>query len=636
MYRFAKGRMRIVSLAFSSFVILSFLLRAFFLLWVRNEIDTDYTGIVEIFARGFLYDIVTALYLLSPLLLYLLLVPRKIYNGKVHRIILTLILYSFIYSILFSLVSEYFFWEEFGKRFNFIAVDYLVYTHEVVKNIWESYPVATIMFLLALLSALMTYLIFSKAIQERDEGTFAERTLRSLPLIVAIVLTLFFVDGESMLPESSNVYEKELAKNGIYSLFHAFRHNELDYESFYATLPHEKLFRNLAKLEGFDDKRAKQFISSNPKRKKNIIVVMIESMSAKYMGIYGNDKKLTPNLDRLAKESLFFDNLFATGTRTVRGMEALILSVPPTPGRSIVKRPRNDTMDSFGKVLAKEGYLENFIYAGYGYFDNMNDFFSKNGFNIVDRKDFASEEISFSNVWGVCDEDLFKKVLKVADRAYASHRHFFNYIMTTSNHRPYTYPAGKIDIESGSGRDGAVKYCDYSIGRFIQEARKRAWFKDTVFVFVADHNGGSAGKTSLPLNRYKIPLIIYSPSLIKPRRVSKLSSQIDTLPTLLDILGIDFKGKFYGRSIIEDSFRPRAFIGNYQKLGLVEGGALYYLTPDKKVHKKIIESLSLNRVRYGDANMSQIERETLISYYQSASVIYHESLKRGKIDQKVY
>ena len=224
----------------------------------------------------------------------------------------------------------------------------------------------------------------------------------------------------------------------------------------------------------------------------------------------------------------------------------------------------------------------------------------------------------------------------MADRAYASHRHFFNYIMTTSNHRPYTYPAGKIDIESGSGRDGAVKYCDYSIGRFIREARKRAWFKDTVFVFVADHNGGSAGKTSLPLNRYKIPLIIYSPSLIKPRRVSKLSSQIDTLPTLLDILGIDFKGKFYGRSIIEDSFRPRAFIGNYQKLGLVEGGALYYLTPDKKVHKKIIESLSLNRVRYGDANMSQIERETLISYYQSASVIYLESLKRGKIDQKVY
>ncbi|SHO80549.1 Sulfatase family protein [hydrothermal vent metagenome] len=221
---------------------------------------------------------------------------------------------------------------------------------------------------------------------------------------------------------------------------------------------------------------------------------------------------------------------------------------------------------------------------------------------------------------------MLNKVSQEADKSFKAKKPFFSFVMTTSNHRPYTYPDNKIDIPSHTGRDGAVKYTDFAIGKFLEKAKTKPWFNDTIFVIIADHNGGSAGKNALPLYRYKIPLIIYSPSNIKPQTITKLSSQIDTMPTLFNLLGISYKKKFYGNNILDEKFKERAFIGNYQKLGYVKNGYLYYLTPDKKVHKMRIDKLSLNNVNYKeDNNISSREKEDIITYYQSASLLYEES-----------
>jgi len=352
---------------------------------------------------------------------------------------------------------------------------------------------------------------------------------------------------------------------------------------------------------------------------------MVESLSAEYLGTYGNKQNITPHLDKLIKKSLFFNNLFATGTRTVRGMEAVNLSIPPTPGRSIIKRPKNNTLDSIGKILFNEGYENKFIYAGYGYFDNMNDFYSKNYYQIVDRIKFTKDEITFANAWGACDEDLFNKVLKEADKSYKKNKKFFSFVMTTSNHRPYTYPDGKIDIPSHTGRSGAVKYTDFAINEFIKKAQKKKWFKDTIFIIVADHNGSSAGKSDLPLHRYKIPCIVYAPDFIKPQVVSKLSSQVDIMPTIFSLIGIGYKAKFYGNNILDKNFNQRAFVGNYQKLGYVKDNFLYYLTPDKKVHKKFIKELKRTSSLYEDRAISNKEMQRIVTYYQTAYDLYKES-----------
>ena len=401
--------------------------------------------------------------------------------------------------------------------------------------------------------------------------------------------------------------------------------NENDQKFFQNTL---EIFENLRKLENFDDKTPKIVINKKLKNKKNVILIMVESLSAKYMGVYGNDKNITPYLDKLTTQSLFFNNLFATGTRTVRGMEAVTLSIPPTAGRSIIKRPINDNLDSIGEVFKENGYQNFFIYAGYGYFDNMDNFFSKNGFNILDRLDFQNDEITFENAWGVCDEDLLNKTIQKANQLSQENQPFFFFVMTTSNHRPFTYPDNKIDIPSHSGRNGAVKYTDFAIHEFLENAKKQTWFKDTIFVIIADHNGASAGKSSLPLHRYKIPLIIYSPTNVKPKVITKLSSQIDTMPTLFSLLGISYQKKFYGNNILDENFTERAFIGNYEKLGYVKNGYLYFLTPDKQIHKMKINKLSLNNVQYiEDKNISEQEEEEIITYYQSASLLYENSKK---------
>ena len=624
----SSNRFKILYSLIISFLIVNFLTRTVLLLVDINSVDLNLITLVKMFSVGSFYDLLTTFYYFIPLVIYLFLIPTKIYNSKTHKLFLYIVVATIFFAMIFNSVSEYFFWEEFGKRFNFIAVDYLVYTHEVIHNIQESYPLPAILTTIFILSLGITYFFRKEFFIDEDRSSLKSRATTAGVLLLMPIIIFNVFDKQGLSNISNNTYNNELAKNGTYSIFSAFRHNELKYSEFFKTLDRKEVFANLKKLEGFDENTPKSIIASKEEKKKNIVFIMIESMSAEYMGLYGNKKNLTPHLDALAKESLFFNNLYATGTRTVRGMEAVTLSFPPTPGRSIVKRIKNDTLDSIGDIFQAKGYDNRFIYAGHGYFDNMNDFFSKNGFKVIDRLDFSDDEVTFSNAWGVCDEDLLNKALQKADKSYANKKPFFSFIMTTSNHRPYTYPEGKIDIPSHTGRDGGVKYTDYAIHQFLETAKEKPWYKDTIFVIIADHNGGSAGKSSLPLYRYKIPLMMYSPGMIEPQVVTKLSSQIDTFPTLFNLLGFSYKAKFYGNNILDTEYKEKAFIGNYQKLGYVKDGYMYYLSPDKKAHKEKIKNLTINSVEYEDMPITKDEEKEIITYYQSASDIYENSKKK--------
>jgi phosphoglycerol transferase MdoB-like AlkP superfamily enzyme len=187
-------------------------------------------------------------------------------------------------------------------------------------------------------------------------------------------------------------------------------------------------------------------------------------------------------------------------------------------------------------------------------------------------------------------------------------------MMTTSNHRPYTYPEGKIDIPSKAGREGGIKYADYSVGRFVEQAKTKPWFKDTIFVFVADHTAGAGGKVDLNQQRYHIPLIIYAPEIIKPQQFTKLSSQIDLAPTLLGFMNMPYLSKFYGADVLNDANAPeRAFISNYQKVALVKDDVLTILAPKQEIKQFSWPALE----KIPDANMPLIDEA--IAYYQSAS-----------------
>jgi phosphoglycerol transferase MdoB-like AlkP superfamily enzyme len=634
LYTHCLGRYRLLVFFVLSCLTTFLLVRLIFTAIVFPEIGHAPSTLLRIFTTGYAYDLVASLYMSIPLLIYLTILPRRIFNAPMNRWVLWSLFFIIFSLLLFDGVAEFLFWDEFGVRFNFIAVDYLVYTNEVIGNILESYPVPTI-FAGIFAVAVMLVAVFRHQIGMTEQTTFPliKRTMIGLLLGTVMILNYQLIDT-SWATFSKNMHENELAKNGVYQLFSAFINNKLDYETLYATMPVAKGFAALHKAMGrkpqdFQDGMiTRRIVHQGQEQKPNVVLIMVESLSAKYLGTFGNTKGLTPFLDELAPKSLVFTRLYATGTRTVRGMEAVTLSVPPTPGRSIVKRPDCENMFSAGFLFKERGYKTMFLYGGYGYFDNMNAFFSSNGFDVVDRSDLGDEEITFSNIWGVCDEDIFRRSVKEFDKSYRQKQPFFGFIMTTSNHRPFTYPDGKIDIPSHEGRSGGVKYTDYALQQFFKEARTKPWFDNTIFVVVADHCAHSAGRSELPVHRYHIPLFIYAPKLITPGHVDTLASQIDLMPTLLGRLNWSYTSKFFGRDILSKEFIPRAFIGNYQKLGLIENQALTILEPRKKITSYYIKEETMHDSILIPFPLTSQQKKKVIGYYQSASYLYKHGLNR--------
>jgi phosphoglycerol transferase MdoB-like AlkP superfamily enzyme len=372
----------------------------------------------------------------------------------------------------------------------------------------------------------------------------------------------------------------------------------------------------------------REIISANPEMKKNVILISIESLSADFMEHYGNTQKLTPFLDSLATKSLMFTNLYATGNRTVRGLEALTLCIPPTAGESIIKRENNKNKFSTGSVFKSKGYEVKFLYGGYSYFDNMEDFYKGNGYEIVDRNNFKPEEITFANVWGVSDEDMAKKAIRVMNQEAKSGKPFFNHWMTVSNHRPFTYPEGRIDISgSAKSRDGGVKYTDYAIRKFFEIAKKQDWYKNTVFVIVSDHCASSAGKTELPMDKYRIPAMIFSEGFIEPQQFNETVSQIDVMPTLFGLLNFSYKTKFSGQDVFKENFEPRAYIATYQDLGLIKDNYLTVISPIRKVKQYRLQLQKSDlpaqfKLYYNEIPVRKIAQNLVddcISAYQSVS-----------------
>lgn len=633
MKRLLRHRFGLIALLALILVSISFLTRT--VLLVQSIDRVDWYMIPLIYLMGLFFDLVNSCYVIIPLTLYVWLVPDKIFTKRWHRFILYGIFVFFTYSLVFNAVSEWLFWDEFNSRYNFIAVDYLIYTTEVLGNIQQSYPVGWIIGSVAVLTFGFVYLIRSW-IQRTMASTMAigERTRWALSILVLPVL-MFFIVKNTWHNISSNPFVNELSGNGLYELFAAYRNNEIDFDRFYNRIEDKKAFEIVRKLlltpeaEYISDQPfsiERKITNPGPEKQLNVIMVSVESLSADYLGIFGNTEGITPNLDSLSKHSLLFTNLYATGTRTVRGLEALSLCVPPTPGQSIVRRPNNDDLFTIGSVFRDKGYVSRYIYGGYGYFDNMNAYFSANDYLVTDREGLSDDEIDYENIWGVADENLFTLAQREIDKTVADGKPVFAQVMTTSNHRPFTYPDGRIDIPSHTGREGAVKYTDYAIGRFIRECSKKPWFDNTLFVIVADHCSGSAGTTNLPVDKYHIPMMIYSPKHVQPGRMERMMSQIDVGPTVFGMLNFSYNSKFYGVDIFKlEPGRERAFISTYQLLGFIRNDQLLILAPQQKSDELTINWADKSAVP------SKVDADLMmetIAWYQAASYSFKNGLMK--------
>lgn len=608
---------------------LSFITRVALMIKSWGNLELSLLNFIGIFFIGFLYDLVVSSFFAIPVALYCWLMKDSLYQKRWHRIPLFILFFIISFILVLNAGSEIVFWDEFSVRYNFIAVDYLIYTTEVLGNIWESYNIPLITTGVVLTTGLILFLIRKKIIASQQVSMrFARRSIFFCTFLLFPVAAYFLVNNR-IKNTGNNNYVNELGGNGIYEFGTAYWNNEIDYNRFYATrndTANFKILRNLLQAPNttfINNPLSIERVIKNdsPEHKWNVVLISVESLSGDYLKHFGNKENITPFLDSLIPHSLFFENFYASGTRTVRGLEAISLAIPPTPGQSIVRRPDNGDMFTMGNVLKTKGYDVNYIYGGNAFFDNMGKYFGGNGYNVLDKRDIPDSFINHTTAWGVDDEGVFNYTLRQCDKSFQQGKLFFNHMMTVSNHRPYTYPDGRIDIPSASQSiAGGVKYTDYAINKFLKDAAKKPWFNSTLFVIVADHCSKSAGKTDLPVNRYHIPCFIYAPNLIKASAEQRLTSQIDLAPTVLGMLNLNYTSRFLGYDIFKTPLgRERAFISTYQDMGYIRDGKLVILSPQQKstmFQPNFITGAAL-KIPTKDSLVNEA-----IAWYQGANYLY--------------
>ncbi len=632
----ARGAAVIIALQLA----IALLTRFALLFQARHDADWG-LSLLGAFGCGLGYDVLAALYSAGIWWVLALLIPTMMWRSKAGHWFTAVLLALYGVGFVFISVSEWFFWDEFKVRFNFIAVDYLVFTQEVIDNINQSYPMPAIYAGLALVGAALATVAWRlgtiRWIAAGD--TSWKHRLWQTPILAAILVAISFSFSQRQLYHFRNEHNRELAKNGIYSFCASFWESEIDYERFYQKLPKEQALGRarqllespsapLASKDNVEDLR-RVIKGEGPEKKWNVVLISVESLSGEFMRHYKvkTKKNITPYLDKLCDEGFWFKSLYATGTRTVRGLEALTLSVPPTPGQSIVWRNangQNRNLFSLGSLFQERGYDTAYVYGGDAKFDFMQDFFGNNGYRVVDRATKTEKDWIFNNAWGVSDEDLFRWATEEADRNQAQSKPFFMHVMTVSNHRPFTFPEGRIDMPPNSGRNAAVKYTDYAIGTFIEQSKSKPWFANTLFVVVADHCAESAGKAELDVTKYHIPCILYNPHLIKPGSFDKLCSQIDLAPTIAGLLNWSYTTRFYGHDVLAPSYdasRERAFVSNYQKIALLTPQALSILKPKGETSLGVVDRKTGAFTPSSEASLKPLLDDT-VSYYQSASWVF--------------
>jgi len=628
------------------FSVFSFLLRMVFFVWQNNEVSWRFVDLLKTLLVGLFFDIGTTSFLLIPAVLYYLVLPNKFIGSLTDRMLIWFLTALGFFILNFAFFAEITFWDEFKTRFNFIAVDYLIYTHEVIANIQQSYPLPLLIFGIAALTALELLAFYRLEIFRKTFASSATLKERLMVIGATLAIAFFYTSyiSNNHAEWSTNRYNSEISKSGIYSFFAAFRNNQMKYTEFYSATDNKvafgiirnKLRQNNATYKNDSYSIHRTITDSAPSsQNRNVVFILVESLSANFMREFGNSASITPFLDSLAQNSIFFNNIYATGTRTVRGMEAMTLSIPPTPGQSIVKRPDNHNLFTISNVFRDRNYTCNFFYGGDGYFDNMNSFFGGNGFNIYDRgrgsvlsDDITTErhniensEVTFENAWGICDEDIFNKMIRVADAHYKKNEPFFNFVMTTSNHKPFTYPPNKVIIPSGMSREGAVQYTDFALQQLFSQARAKPWFDNTVFVIIADHCASSAGKDEIDVANYRIPAFLVNFPKEQNRKITKQCSQIDIFPTLFSLFHWTYESNFFGKDVLDPAFEERALSGTYRKLVLMKGSKTMILS-DQKKQNFYDWNMANNSLKPIPTDQNFLE-ET-ISWYQTADYLFTE------------
>jgi phosphoglycerol transferase MdoB-like AlkP superfamily enzyme len=490
---------------------------------------------------------------------------------------------------------------EFDTRPNYLFVEYLKHPQEVFATLSGSHFLELIAFSGI---ALLLLWIISRWLRKdpcSSQPVPVRYCLWATPVIAALLVLMIrsTFDHRPVNPSiaafSQDSMVNQLPLNSPYSLLYAvyeqnrdsggtrIRYGAMNDDEVLAIILAEADIETSEPPDPTAPTLHRQTATHERDRPLNLVIIVEESLGAELVGSLGG-KDLTPELDQLAGEGIWLEQLYATGTRSARGIAAIITGMTPTPRLSVLKL--GETQSGFftlAGLLQRHGYRTGFMYGGSAHFDNMRRFFLNNGFQtIIEEKDFQQPE--FTGPWGVSDEDLFKRAHEEFSRA--GDQPFFSLVFTTTHHRPYDIPENRVARETGPDgpKDTAVKYADYALGRFLELARQSNYWESTVFLITADHASRVFGEQLVPIERFHIPGVIIG-GAIEPRVIPGVSSQIDMVPTLLSLIGISADHPAIGRDLTQARYADgagRAMMQFYSLQAYMEGDRVVVLQPDQE------------------------------------------------------
>ena len=478
---------------------------------------------------------------------------------------------------------------QYDVRPNRLYIEYLKYPKEVFSTLWQGYRGMLLGGVLALLVLLwLGNLALRQVLVQTRPFARYRSLLLSWPLLVFVAFAairsstehrpanpaLFAITGDAMV-NSLIINSPYSVLYAIYSLKHEARSSEI-----YGRLPQQDMLELaldwpwLKSLE-FSDPQLPTLALRQPSvvrvQPLNLVIILEESLGATFVESLGG-LPVTPKLEQLKDEGWWFDNMYATGTRSVRGIEAVVSGFPPTPAQSVVKLSgAQQNFYTLASTLQQQDFHTSFVYGGEAHFDNMRGFFTANGFSeVIDLPKMTKPE--FVGSWGASDEDLFNAAAKHLADMSAQQKPFFSLIFTSSNHEPFEFPDDKIALYDSEKAtvNNAVKYADYALGQFIAQAKQQAYWHNTLFVIVADHDNRVYGNSLVPVHKFQIPALMLGADL-KPKTISSLASQIDLAPTILSLMGISAQTPLLGRDFSRDAESPgRALLQFDQYFALLE------------------------------------------------------------------
>lgn len=480
---------------------------------------------------------------------------------------------------------------EYDTRPNRLFFEYLVHPKEVSAMLWEGYK--GILFASFVIIGVGMWIGF-RLFKPGQPDKHMRWLLKPVVCLALIAFCVASIRGTmqhrpinaSTVAFSNDAMVNTLPLNGFWNVTNAayLMKNEKSSFDMYGKMPIEEMNQIVRQAAGLGQEMLnpeypslhQQTATVRRDRPMNLVIILQESLGAQYSKKLGG-AGLTPELDALAQDGWWFERAYATGTRSVRGLEAISTGFMPTPAESVLTLPRSQKgFFTIAELLGNHGYHTRFVYGGEAHFDNMKSFFLGNGFDeVVDLPKF--EKPVFVGSWGASDEDMFNQVDRLLRQDQG--KPTFTMAFSVSNHTPWEYPEGRIQPEGNPASvTNTVRYADWAIGDFFRKAKQAPYWDNTIFLVVADHDARVSG-SMVPVRHFHIPALIIGPG-VPQKSDPQIISQIDLPPTLLSLMGLDTIHPMLGRDLTRAQ-AGRAMMQFNNNYGFLQGESLVVLEPGK-------------------------------------------------------